>query len=217
MSIPSRFLGASFAALLVMASSAPQAAELLLNGGFEDGVQTVAIGGFTNFEVPIDWTPNAAFVEFSGFNHTTGSIFHSGATSLSIGDFDDEALATLSQSFNDVAGDTYNVTFWAAYGGGIGGDPNAFLTVSVGSTGKTVLDTIGETFEQFSFSFVGTGHDTLTIAGQTNPSSWFVDDASVTGAVGTVPEAPTWAMMLAGFVGLGFVGCRWRRTAIPVA
>jgi hypothetical protein len=217
MPIPSRFLAASFATLLAMVSSAPQAAELPLNGGFEDGVQSVTIGAFTNDGVPVDWTPNAAFVQFSGFNHVTGSIFHSGANSLSIGDFDDEALATLSQGFNDVAGDTYNVTYWAAYGGGVGGDPNAFLTVSVGSASKTVLDTIGPTFEQFSFSFVGTGHDTLTIAAQTNPSEWFVDDASVMGAGTTVPEVPTWAMMLAGFAGLGFVGYRWRRTAIPVA
>jgi hypothetical protein len=218
MSIPSRFLAASFAAFLAMASSAPQAAELLLNGGFEGGVQTVTIDGFTNFEVPVDWTPNAAFVQFSGFNHVTGSIFNSGANSLSIGNTDSDPLATLSQSFNDVAGDTYNVTFFAAYGGGVGADPNAFLSVSaVGRAGVTVTDTIGEAFEKFSFSFVGTGHDTLQIAGQTNPSEWFVDDASVTGAASTVPEASTWAMMLAGFVGLGFADYRWRRTAIPVA
>jgi hypothetical protein len=88
---------------------------------------------------------------------------------------------------------------------------------AVGRAGVTVTDTIGEAFEKFSFSFVGTGHDTLQIAGQTNPSSWFVDDASVTGAASTVPEAPTWAMMLAGFAGLGLVGYRWRRAAIPVA
>jgi hypothetical protein len=192
-----------------MASSAPQAAELLSNGGFEGGVQTVTIDGFTNFAVPVDWTPNAAFVQFNGFNHVTGSIFHSGANSLQIGDDDGQALAALTQSFNDVAGDTYNVTFWAAYGGGVGGDPNAFLSVSVvGVAGATVMDTIGETFQEFSFSFVGTGHDTLEIAGQTNPSSWFTDDVSVTGAAGTVPEAPTWAMMLAGFAGLGFLGYR---------
>jgi PEP-CTERM motif len=196
-----------------MVSSAPQAAELLLNGGFEGGVQAVTIGGFTNFLVPVDWTPNAAFVQFSGFNQVQGSIFHSGANSLKIGDDDDEALATLSQSFNDVAGDTYKVTFWAAYGGGVGGDPKAFLSVSaVGVAGVTVTDTIGETFEPFSFSFVGTGHDTLEIAGQTNPSSWFADDVSVTGAAaGTVPEPSTWAMMLLGFAGLGYAGYRSTR------
>lgn len=215
---PSILVLAALAAGGALVSSAPQAAELLLNGGFEDGVQTVAIGGFTNFEVPVDWTPNAAFVQFSGYNHVTGSIFHSGANSLSIGDTDSDPLATLSQSFNDVAGDTYDVTFWAAYGGGVGADPNAFLTLSVGSASNTVRDTLGATFEEFSFSFVGTGRDTLTIAGQTNPSEWFVDDASVTGsAAGTVPEAPTWAMMLAGFAGLGVLGYRWRRAAVPVA
>jgi hypothetical protein len=96
-------------------------------------------------------------------------------------------------------------------GAGVGADPNAFLKVSVGSAGNTVTDTIGETFENFSFSFVGTGHDTLAIAAQTNPSFWFVDDASVTGAASTVPEPSTWAMMLAGFAGLGFLGWRGSR------
>jgi hypothetical protein len=34
----------------------------------------------------------------------------------------------------------------------------------------------------FFFSFVGTGSDTLTIQGNTNPGEWSVDDVSVTGA-----------------------------------
>jgi hypothetical protein len=38
-----------------------------------------------------------------------------------------------------------------------------------------------------------------------------VDDLSVTGAA--VPEPSTWAMMLLGFAGLGFVG--YRRTCKP--
>ena len=75
--------------------------------------------------------------------------------------------------------------------------------------GVSVTDTIGLTFEQFSFSFVGTGHDRLQIAAETNPSSWFADDVSVTGsAAGGVPETSTWAMMFAGFAGLGFLGYR---------
>jgi hypothetical protein len=195
----------------VMVSSTPQAAELLSNGGFEDGAQTVTINGFTNTLVPVDCTANAAFVQFSGFNQVQGSTFHTGANSLKIGDDDDQPLATLSQSFNDVAGETYNVSYWAAYGGGVGGDPNAFLSVSVGADGGDVTDTLGLTYEQFSFSFIGTGHDTLQIAAQTNPSSWFVDDVSVTGsAAGAAPEPATWAMMLVGFSGLGFLG--YRRT-----
>jgi hypothetical protein len=171
MSIPPRFLAASFAACLAMVSSAPQAAELLLNGGFEDGVHTVTSGAFTNFEVPVDWTPNAAFVQFSGGNHVTGSIFNSGANLLSIGNGDTDPVPTLDQSFNDVAGDTYNVTLFAAYGGGVHGDPNAFLVaIAAGLAVVTVTDTIGLGFAKFSGSFVGTGHDTLVIAASTNPS-----------------------------------------------
>lgn len=108
-------------------SSAPQAAQLLSNGGFEDRTQTVTIDGFTNSGVPVDWTPNAAFVQFNGNNQVDPSIFHSGTNSLKIGNTGSEPLSILAQSFNDVVGATYNVSFWAAYGGGIGAIPALFF------------------------------------------------------------------------------------------
>ena len=34
------------------------------------------------------------------------------------------------------------------------------------------------------------------------------------GATSAVPEPSTWAMMFMGFAGLGFIGCRARKTAV---
>ena len=187
------------------------AASLLLNGGFEDGVYTSTIDGNTNTEVPNDWDSSAAFDLEPSFNHVTAGSPRSGSFALSIGNFDDQPLATLTQTFSDVAGDSYTVSFWA-FDGGANGDANAFLTVAVGSASETFNDTVA-TYTEGTFTFVGTGSDTISIAAQTNPSEWIVDDVSVTGAAGTVPEASTWAMMLLGFAGLGFVG--YRRTRKP--
>jgi hypothetical protein len=196
----------------MVALSETHAANLLLNGDFEDGVYTSTIGGNTNTEVPVDWTPNAAFNLEPGFNHVTSAFAESGTSSLSIGNFDDQPLSELSQTFADVSGATYNVSFWA-FDDGSGGDPAAFLTVSAGGSSRTLDDTVAFPFQNFTFSFVGSGSDTLTIAGQTNPAEWIVDNVSVTGAV--IPEASTWAMMLLGFVGLGYAGYQAsRRTAL---
>ena len=73
---------ASTLLVAAFASRDAKAASLILNGGFEGGVQSVSIGGFTNTSVPNNWTPNAAFVEFTGFNHLTPSPVNSGIAAL---------------------------------------------------------------------------------------------------------------------------------------
>jgi PEP-CTERM motif len=189
------------------AFSLANAVELLTNGGFEGGVYTS--GG--NTSVPDSWISNAAFDSQPGFNHqdnANSSDVHSGSFSLSIGNFDNQPLAQLSQSFADVNGATYTVSFWGKTGGA--NDPLAFLNVAVGTAGVTFNET-ASSFTNGTFTFVGTGSDTLIISAQTNPSEWFVDDVSVTGAaVGAVPEPSTWAMMILGFAGVGFMAYRRR-------
>jgi PEP-CTERM motif len=189
---------------VMLGAAGAQAANLILNGGFEDGVYTSTIDGNTNTGVPNDWDSTAAFDLEAGFNRVIEADAHSGSFALQIGNFDYQPTATLTQTFSDVAGDTYTVSFWA-FDGGANGDPAAFLTVSVGSASETFNDTVA-TYTEGTFTFVGTGSDTISIAAQTDPSEWVVDDVSVTGS--TVPEPATWAMMLIGFAGLGFVGYR---------
>ena len=194
------------------AFSLANAVELIANGGFENGVYTSE--GNTN--VPNDWTPNAAFDSQPDFNHIEDNVHRvrSGSFSLAISNDDQpqQPLSQLSQSFSDVVGATYSVSFYA-FDGGANGDPMAFLNVAVGATGVTFNDTVSS-FTNGTFTFVGTGSDKLVISAQTNPNEWYVDDVSVTGAaVGAVPEPSTWAMMILGFAGLGFMAYRRRRNA----
>ena len=179
-----------------VASTEAQATNLLNNGDFEGGTYT----SNGNAGVPNDWTSNAAFDSEPSFNNVNAAFHQSGANSLSIGNFDYEPLASLSQSFTDVAGASYSVTFWA-FDGGANGDGSAFLQVSAGANSVTLNDAHPFPFEKFSFGFTGTGSDTLMISATTDPSEWFVDNVSVSSGV---PELSTWAMLVLGFVGLGF-------------
>jgi hypothetical protein len=142
------------------------------------------------------------------YNHLNFGAAESGGSYLSIGNFDYQPLATLTQSFSDVVGAKYRVSYWA-YDGGAKNDANAFLKVAVGAKGSMLNDSVGAPWHKFMFAFTGTGHDTLAISGQTNPSEWFVDNLSVCGPMSSaVPESSTWAMMLFGFAGLGFAARR---------
>jgi hypothetical protein len=106
------------AAALAAGTAGAQAANLIVNGGFEDGVYTSTIGGNTNTQVPVGWDSTAAFDLEPGFNNVSTNLPHSGSFDLSIGNFDYQPLATLTQTFSDVSGDSYTVDFWTFDGGG---------------------------------------------------------------------------------------------------
>lgn len=174
---------------------------LVHNCGFEAGVYTSG----ANPGVPNDWTSSAAFDLNPGFNLVTDSNSlgpHSGSFDLSISNFDDQPLATLTQTITDVSGATYTVGFFG-YDGGAGGDGNAFLSVSVGSAGATMNDTVA-VWTPAGFTFTGTGSDTLTISAQTNPSEWYVDDVTVLGPSPT-PEPASLLLMGTGLLGMAGV------------
>jgi hypothetical protein len=197
-------------AALGLTATQAAAANLITNGGFEDGATTSTMDGNTNTGVPDGWTPNAAFDLEPSFNHQQLGFANSGSYSLSIGNYDYEALAALSQTFSDVVGATYTGTFYA-FDGGANGDSGAFLDASIDGTTLKALDDTVASYTKETFTFTGTGSDTFTIAAQTNPSEWFVDDVSIQGA-GAVPEPASWAMMLLGVGAIGTL-LRSRRSA----
>ena len=224
-----RILQAGFASAILVASFAlvpdrSQAASsicdavagnLVANCGFEGGVYSSTLGGNTNNNVPNSWTPNAAFDLEAGFNQVNSSDPNSGTYKLSIGNSDDQPVPMLSQSLTDVASSTYNGSIWLNYNES--SDPDAFFQVLVDGTPVLTVDGPGPypfpgsgAYEEFFFSFVGTGSDTLAIQGNTNPGEWSVDDISVTAAaVGATPLPATLPLFATGLGAMGLLG--WRR------
>jgi hypothetical protein len=84
---------------------------------------------------------------------------------------------------------------------------NSSVTISVGDADGTVFNIVENTNggAQF-FGFTDTqGFTSLTITNVSN-DDWGVDGISAN--IGAVPEASTWAMMILGFAGVGFMTYR---------
>ena len=163
-------------------------------------------------------TPNSGYTSFPFGNITlAAAAVHSGGQALQIGNFDDGPLASLSQTFAEVSGNTYSGQIWVYYPQT---DAGAFLQVLVdGTTLVNLPGTNTGSYTEFTFSFIGTGSDTLTIQAQTDPGEWFVDDVSVQGDTNATVGAPG-PIAGAGIPGVvlavaGPLG--WRRTRKSVA
>jgi hypothetical protein len=76
-------------------------------------------------------------------------------------------------------------------------------------------NTLPGSFLQYRFSgLLATGGSTvLEVHGRQDPSFMFFDDFAVNASVGAVPEPSTWAMMILGFAGVGFMA--YRRKSKP--
>jgi len=210
------------AAVMALAMAAPAAAaELLHNGSFETlgaGAQPEGWGGLTYYvdgthpglvHLP-EWTVQSGSVDLTNTNTVWGPA-SAGDWSLDINSWD---AGVISQDFTTLAGHTYTVTF--DYSRNAAGAPDpATADVFVGANGVHVsaannpglFGTGGAMLWQSgSFTFVGTGHDTIQLAA-TVPGNGgvFFDNVSVSGAV---PEPATWALMIGGF---GMAGAMMRR------
>jgi hypothetical protein len=140
------------------------------------------------------------------------------------GAFQDEPIQ--QTIFGLVAGRTYAVTFdWAAaQQSGFTGVTSSGWDVSVGGTSIGATGNLAIGNEGFSgwqtstFDFIATGSsETLSFlstgtGGAAEPPFSLLDGVSLN----SVPEPSTWAMMLLGFVGLGYAGFRRRHTAASI-
>jgi hypothetical protein len=143
------------------------------------------------------------------------------------GDLVGNPIVSISQTFSDIPGSLYQVSFDLFFHGeGMGFE--ALINQNEGF-GVTTTDQIWASFYhipdfqiiindpdtnnamngRFNFMFVGTGSDTLTFLGFGGSNGLGLANANVS----AVPEPSIWLMLLLGFVSLGFAYRRSRRNA----
>jgi len=233
-------------AMIASASPALAGTELVTNGGFESNGGNGQVGYNTSATGwAVDVPPGSYMFLFSpGTADTTGAngqygglslwgLGNGGLNNLPVspdggyfiamdGDFQTSAL---TQTVNNlVPGENYTVSFYwgAAQQFGFDGDTQQNLTVSLGAESFTT-----STVTNPSHGFTGwmSGSFTFTASSPSEVLSFLaygslpvppfitLDGVSMT----AVPEPSTWAMMLAGFGGLGFAAYRRRRRSIMAA
>jgi len=186
-------------AVLALAVGSANAAELLINGGFENG----DLSGWTVTNDLGFTTVESAF----GYGPQAGTYYvYSGQAGSPV---------VLSQTFNDTAGQTLTISGWAI------GDPqtpsncvgctNGSGIVTFSFNGATLggPQTPPDVWTQYSFSVTSTGLDTFSVGIQNDPSYTGVDSFSVQS-----PVAVPGPIAGAGFPGMLVAGCgflAWRR------
>jgi hypothetical protein len=184
---------AAFAALVGEA----QAQNIVQNADF-----SAAAVSSTNFP---DWTvgPNGAPGTYTGLD--LGPNTGSAANWIALAPYSYEGNGTVSQTLTTVAGDTYELSFYASDNNNSGA-PNSLSQVYWG--GGLALDftnsfTATNTQQEFSTSVTASSSSTtLEFLGYQNSGWWDVDSVSVVKTGSAVPGPAALAPFAMGFVGL---------------
>jgi hypothetical protein len=201
----------------VLLQSGASQANVLLNSGFETS-------DFTNWTVNTgaDATyPQVVIAYNQSGNYPTGAFGEKIPAAPGGGNYgayfvSDTATQSISQSISLTQGQSYQVSFQvyspnngrnnpfdATLQSSVDGVLSPLFTAKTLASGWTLYSAIfAASAGPYTFS--------LNFDGQGIPAADFVlDNASVA----AVPEASTWAMMILGFVGVGFLAYRRRETS----
>jgi hypothetical protein len=218
----------SVLAACVVASASPAAADLVANGGFEqgypggssqqvDGVHTF-LSGWTVSDNTLTWYEN-------GFNLNQIAITaHSGDLAVNLADVQSDGsvrFVTVSQTINTLPFQEYQVSYWVGNYSANAGPATVSVTVRDGTSNTIILPeqpgtapptNQASTWQRFSFAFIADGtSNTIFLTGADGPSYVGLDDVSVA----AVPEPSTWVLALVGFAGLGLAGLGRARRMTP--
>jgi hypothetical protein len=184
-------------------------ANLILNGGFETGDLS-------------DWTQsgNTGFTCSTASacgGYTTGITPHSGSFFAALGPVGSNGF--LAQTFTDTLGQALTISFYLA--NSFAADSNLGDNFAASFDSQALLSVTNipaQGYTLYSYTVTGTGHDTLTIGGFRNDGGFFgLDDVSVAPIVAAVPEPSTWAMMILGFFGVGFMAYRRKQNGAALS
>jgi hypothetical protein len=175
---------AAMLALLVFFSATAARANLITNGGFEDG-----LAGWTASEL--------------GSSIYLISSPNSGQFAVVLAN----ASATLSQSFATTPGEAYQLSFWLYNSG----PPNTFQALVNGTPLYAQTDLAWQPYTQNSVTFVADS-DLTTLAfneGHGWTGNFYLDDVDVA----PVPEPATMFLLGSGILGLAGMRMRRKRMA----
>jgi hypothetical protein len=185
------FLGACALSAVALSSTNANAANLIVNGGFETG-------DFSG------WTADPVSYPM----YIVTSPVYQGKYAAQIAGYD-YGPDTLTQTVSDTANQNYYLSFYIYQS-----PPGPTVSLDVTWNGATVISdiapTTGDFWKHFVTQVIGTGSDTLQFIDANNPGFDYLDNVSLTTSI---PEPATWAMMMLGFAGLGFAGYRMAKSA----
>jgi hypothetical protein len=210
-------LFAATAAVAIAASSPALSAEMITNGGFENG----SFAGWTLSNVGGGTAPVVIAVNQAG-QYPVGAFGEAIPTAPNGGNYvayfssDTANPDTLSQMVNVVAGTTYNLSFdYYVPQNGYNNPNDATLGFKIGNVLSNTLQagspsgTPVKTWLHFTTDYTATTTGAVNMAFQfrglgSTAADFAVDNVSMK----AVPEPATWAMMI---LGLGIVGTSLRR------
>jgi hypothetical protein len=197
------------ASFLLLACGTAQSVELVVGGGFESPI-VGAPASYLLDATPTGWTGTGDLVS-QGYAGSVSSGHDNQWLDLNP---DTSAGTGISQTVHVTGGTTYDFSF--IYNGG-GGGSTTQISYSIGGLLTGAVSTAalnvygGSPWQTFDSSFTPAATADLTLSFLPNGtwSGGFIDAVSLsTPITGAVPEPSTWAMMLLGFVGLGFMAYR---------
>jgi hypothetical protein len=198
----------------VLLSCASAHANLIINGSFEADAQ--AAGTWNIYPNLTGWRGGANGIELR--NNVAGSAYDGN----NFIELDTTANSSATQKIATALGTVYNLSFAYSPRVGVASSSNGIEVFWDGFskgvfTGFTNANTA---WVLESLNVTGTGLDTLEFAavGTSDSYGGSLDAVSLTAPslTAAVPEPSTWAMMILGFAGIGFMAYRRKRNGQTV-